>query len=278
MSSLDNFLRDPKALIIAPQWAQLIARGEKTWELRSQAVKHRGYFAIAEKGTGRLIAMANLRECRGPHSINYLREHLHRHRGAEEVIVAPGFKYTFSWELDNVQRFNCPVDYQPKSGAVSWVKLSTDVVEKIVEEMKVSPVLSEVIKIKSALDSENTLKQRSSTVVDDQEPPIRQQTTGVSEMPRIPESGKLTVTVSWPKNNLTELRVPKAKDGTMFDRKSCLRNGNYRVGERGNEKTFKDYLEALNYLKQMKTAVWRRPTPNGNWGGVRAVEWVTVLG
>ena len=115
MSSLDNFLHDPKALIIAPQWAQLIANGEKTWEMRSQATNHRGYFAIAEKGSNQLIALANMCSCNGPHSINYLIQHQHRHRGEEEAIVAPGFKYRFSWELDSVHRFNSPVRYLPKS-------------------------------------------------------------------------------------------------------------------------------------------------------------------
>ena len=276
MSLLESFSYDPKALIIAPQWAQLIANGEKTWEMRSQAVKHRGYFAIAEKGTGRLIAMANLRECNGPHSINYLIQHEQRHCGTREAIVAPGFKYWFSWELDNVYRFNNPVSYQPKSGAVSWVKLSADVVEKIVEEMKDSQQVIEVSKMESAFDSESLLTRRAPTEVIGQKSSEQAPKAVAPLMTSNLEGAASATDVSRPENGSTVLKVPRAKDGTTFDRKSCLRNGIYRVGEKGNEKTFKNYVDALKYLKEMKTAVWHRPNSNGNWGGVRAVEWISV--
>ncbi|ENL5531682.1 XRE family transcriptional regulator, partial [Escherichia coli] len=33
------------------------------------------------------------------------------------------------------------------------------------------------------------------------------------------------------------------------------------------------FAEALEYLRSMETAKWRRPNPSGNWGIVSAVRW-----
>jgi len=40
-----------------------------------------------------------------------------------------------------------------------------------------------------------------------------------------------------------------------------------------DEVKFTDYDEALAYLKEMKSAKWRRPNPKGNCGIVTAVSW-----
>ncbi|SET75021.1 ASCH domain-containing protein [Marinobacter segnicrescens] len=67
--------------------------------------------------------------------------------------------------------------------------------------------------------------------------------------------------------------VPFARDGSWFCQKACSRNGYYTVGEKGAEKRFPDYRSALDYLRKMPTAKWRRPNPKGNWGIVSAVRW-----
>jgi len=70
------------------------------------------------------------------------------------------------------------------------------------------------------------------------------------------------------------LLVPVARDGTIFSPEFCSRNGIYTVGNKGDEQRFSNFSEALNYLRKMPTARWRRPNENGNWGIVSAVEWI----
>lgn len=72
-------------------------------------------------------------------------------------------------------------------------------------------------------------------------------------------------------NSIT--RVPIARDGSVFS-SECGRNGVFTVGEKGDERRFDNFHEALAYLKSMPTAKWRRPNAKGNWGIVSAVKWV----
>jgi hypothetical protein len=68
-------------------------------------------------------------------------------------------------------------------------------------------------------------------------------------------------------------KIPYARDGSSFCRDGCNRNGYFTVGEKGSEQRFANYSAALEYLKRMPTAKWRRPNPKGNWGIVSAIGW-----
>lgn len=70
--------------------------------------------------------------------------------------------------------------------------------------------------------------------------------------------------------------VPFAKDGTYFP-KNCLRGGRYRIGPKGDEATYENKYEALERLRKMDKARWRRPNENGIPGIVTAKEWKPVL-
>ncbi len=68
--------------------------------------------------------------------------------------------------------------------------------------------------------------------------------------------------------------VPFASDGSHFDKKLCKHPaGGYTVGEKDDPETFDKYEDALNYLRRMGNAKWRRPNVNGNWGLVSATSW-----
>ncbi|MBJ6137960.1 ASCH domain-containing protein [Marinobacter litoralis] len=71
----------------------------------------------------------------------------------------------------------------------------------------------------------------------------------------------------------TDQKIPYARDGSSFCREGCNRNGYFTVGDKGSEQRFANYSAALEYLKRMPTAKWRRPNPKGNWGIVSAVGW-----
>jgi hypothetical protein len=73
---------------------------------------------------------------------------------------------------------------------------------------------------------------------------------------------------------IESLLVPIARDGTIFSPALCSRNGIYTVGNKGEEERFSSFSDALDYLRKMPIARWRRPNENGNWGIVSAVEWI----
>lgn len=72
-----------------------------------------------------------------------------------------------------------------------------------------------------------------------------------------------------------ELFVPYAADGTCFH-PGLKKAGKFTVGAKEDEATFDDYEAALEYLRQMGQAKWRRPNVNGNWGVVEAVRWAPL--
>ena len=54
------------------------------------------------------------------------------------------------------------------------------------------------------------------------------------------------------------------------------RTGEFAVGEKGYELTFDSFDRALDYLRAMPVARWRRQNENGNWGIVSAVRWADL--
>lgn len=72
----------------------------------------------------------------------------------------------------------------------------------------------------------------------------------------------------------SELLVPYAADGSCFHPGlASTRDGSFRVGDKTAQKRFGSFTEALEYLRCMETAKWRRPNISGNWGIVTAVRW-----
>lgn len=68
--------------------------------------------------------------------------------------------------------------------------------------------------------------------------------------------------------------VPYAADGTCFNPGlASSRDGSFSVGAKTAQKRFHNFSEALEYLRSMDTAKWRRPNASGNWGIVSAVKW-----
>ena len=71
--------------------------------------------------------------------------------------------------------------------------------------------------------------------------------------------------------------VPFASDGSCFNpmlRKP--RAGTFAVGPKSQEVAFTSFEAALDYLKAMDKAKWRRPNRAGNWGCVSAVKWAPL--
>lgn len=74
----------------------------------------------------------------------------------------------------------------------------------------------------------------------------------------------------------TVVEVPFARDGSYFGRSTYRPDTKeYNVGGKGsgNTKRFKDFDEALAYLRAMNPAKWWRRNERGGWGVVTAVRW-----
>lgn len=75
-------------------------------------------------------------------------------------------------------------------------------------------------------------------------------------------------------DNDPDILVPYAADGSCFHPGlASTRDGSFGVGDKAAQKRFGTFSEALEYLRSMETAKWRRPNASGNWGIVSAVRW-----
>ena len=68
------------------------------------------------------------------------------------------------------------------------------------------------------------------------------------------------------------IEIPVARDGSFFGPHLCKKS-RFCVGDKGDERYFSDFHEALAYLKSMKVARWRRPNSDDHWGIVAATKW-----
>lgn len=125
-----------KALIIADPWIGYILDGSKTWEMRSNAVSHRGWFGLIRKRTGAVYGVARLVETGAPLSPDEMVATFERHRIPEHMIRSGEVaKWNTPWILADVQRLAAPVRYRHRSGAVTWVELDEDVSDAIARQL-----------------------------------------------------------------------------------------------------------------------------------------------
>lgn len=140
-----------KAITIIQPWATLIALGEKQFETRSWATRHRGELAIhagkiidriaceipaiksalARHGytadnlpTGAVVAIARLAEC---HKVNGIQGNIAASIGTEYRIIEGnelGFGWydfgRFAWELADVQQLLEPIPAKGQQGLWNW--------------------------------------------------------------------------------------------------------------------------------------------------------------
>ena len=66
-----------------------------------------------------------------------------------------------------------------------------------------------------------------------------------------------------------------ARDGTCFH-PGLIRSGEFTVGEKGDERRYDSFTEALQALRRMSVPRWRRPNEQGNWGIVSGIRWASA--
>ena len=248
-----------KALIIDEPWLTKILNGDKDWEMRSTLSKFRGVFGLIRKGSGQVIGIANLKGISGPYNNAELAHHFNHHQVGCDLTSSPDYKWRHAWELSDIKKLAQPVPYVHKNGAVTWVELDDLAVESIAKQQGYG--LNDVPSPKDRV-AEGAKVARLA--------PVSVEVSKVASVNNV--KNKPSVNSSVPVQSANSF-VPVAKDGSRFTLETCNSKGVYTVGENGDEKKFRNYLDALSYLKTMKTAKWRRPNSSGNWGIVSAVNW-----
>lgn len=233
-------------LVVSEPWLTRILEKGKLWEMRSNRVNRRGPIALVKKGSGRVVGIARLVDVKGPFSTEKLADHESKHQISPELYRAPDYKWHYAWVLQDAIALPSPVPYRHKSGAVIWVKLDEDVQQAIADQLQ-----------SLGWSTSSDRPESSSPFLPT--PALDKQANSNSAGPE--ES---------------RLKLPIAKDGSFFCREACRRANGYTVGEKGTEQQFQDFEAALDYLRDMPVAKWRRPNQKGNWGIVTAIDWIEL--
>ena len=123
-----------KALVVAEPWIGLILSGRKTWELRSRRTQHRGPFALIRKGSGTVVAVAELVACLPPLSAASMATTMAHHLiPPEDQSSAVDAGWVVPWCLRGVRAVP-PIRYQHPPGAVTWVRLDVPTSTRVLNE------------------------------------------------------------------------------------------------------------------------------------------------
>lgn len=235
-------------LVVSEPWLTRILEKGKLWEMRSNRVNRRGPIALVKKGSGRVVGIARLVDVKGPFSTEKLADHESKHQIPPEIYRASGYKWHYAWVLQAAIALPSPVPYRHKSGAVIWVGLDEDVQQAIADQLQ---------SLGWSSSSDRSELGSSPSITPNRSNQANPHSAGRAE---------------------SEAKLPIAKDGSFFCREACWRASGYTVGEKGAEQHFQDFEAALDYLRDMPVAKWRRPNQNGNWGIVSAVDWIELDG
>lgn len=119
-------------LIIREPWIGYILAGTKVWEMRTSPAPRRGRVALIRKGTGLVVATAEIADSLPPLDAAGLAATRDRHRIPAELdteVLAAGWVHP--WVLRDVRPMARPVPAGQKSGQVIWVPLDPDAVTAI---------------------------------------------------------------------------------------------------------------------------------------------------
>lgn len=258
-----------KALIIDEPWISRIINGEKDWEMRSFSSRIRGPIGLIRKGSLQVVGIANFRNVSGPYDNDALIVNTHHHTIPSEKFNDPTYKWRFAWELTETKPLKEPVRYVHKNGAVIWVDLDDQAIEKIARQLNGDNSDAFIVDApKSDIESARVMREKTAQ-------PSKPEVESLhSQQPSMNEPFGSVQSVHHQSSDL--ILVPKAKDGSMFTTETCNNKGIYTVGNKGEERKFRNFHEALAFLKTMPTARWRRKNINGTPGIVTAVDWVAL--
>ncbi len=117
LPELGLFIREP--------YASFVVEGKKTWEIRKHPTRVRGRIGIISGG--KLIGTAEIRETRGPFSVEELQAHADKHLADTETLEAYAQgRPLYAWVMERARRLNQPVPVRRRPGHQLWMRLRTE--------------------------------------------------------------------------------------------------------------------------------------------------------
>lgn len=113
-----------KGLIVREPWISAILNGRKTWELRGSATRVRGRIGLIASGSGNVVGEIDVVGVRGPLTLSELLVNEVSHLVAIGRSSPIRYKKVYAWVMANPHRYEEPVPYSHRQGAVIWVNLA----------------------------------------------------------------------------------------------------------------------------------------------------------
>ena len=127
-----------RALIIRRPWIDMILDGKKTWEIRGSRTSVRETIALVASGSGTVIGVCDLVDCRGPLSATEYRKNAKKAGMRPSEATLGWYWQTYAWVMAKPKKLKTPVPYEHPPGAIIWVRLDSKVERGIRKQLGVS--------------------------------------------------------------------------------------------------------------------------------------------
>lgn len=126
MSSINTgapaFSLPEAGLLIRAPFVDWILDGLKVWEMRTKRTTRRGRVGLIRSKSGLVVGEANVVDVVGPLTHRQLIQNVEKMNKERWEVAAPGGP-SFAWVLEGARRYEPPVPYTHRSGAVIWARL-----------------------------------------------------------------------------------------------------------------------------------------------------------
>ena len=123
-----------RALMIRHPHIDKILEGKKTWEIRQMKTLVREKIGLIASGSGTVIGVCELKDCKGPLTQEQLYENAKK-AGMLPSQAQLGNWRVYAWVLEKPRILKRPVPYQHPRGGVIWVNLNEDVEREILKQL-----------------------------------------------------------------------------------------------------------------------------------------------
>jgi ASCH domain len=121
-TSAPGFALPDAGLLIRAPFIDWILDGLKIWEIRTKRTTRRGRIGLIRSASGLVVGEATLVEVVGPLTHRQLLQNADKMHAERKDLAAPDVP-TFAWVLEHAKRYEPPVPYVHRPGAVIWVRL-----------------------------------------------------------------------------------------------------------------------------------------------------------
>ena len=113
-----------KGLIIKSPWIEYILNNEKTWEIRGTSTTTRGPIFLIKSGSEFIYGECDIVDCIELDYNDY-KNNVDKHHISQITDGILPYKNTYAWVLKNVKKYDKPIKYQKRPGAIVWVNVES---------------------------------------------------------------------------------------------------------------------------------------------------------